>query len=115
MTSCLAEFVVGIDGLAGNTALMEPALIVGQALKWLPAWLTPLWVIAVGLVIGAIVSAVVYGVLALLSFIPGLGTLADSPRRGVTVSVVLGAVVGLGLCGSTFPGPKPIQDRCTCR
>ena len=100
MTSCLADFLVGTDGLSRGTLsrMMEPALIVGQALKWLPAWLTPLWVIALGLMLGAIVSAAVYGVLALLSFVPGLGTLADSPRRGVIASLVVGGVIALGLC-----------------
>ena len=62
MTSSLADFT-GL--LSGNFALMEPAMIVGQALKWLPAWLTPLWVIALGLAIGAIAAVVFYGVLAI--------------------------------------------------
>ena len=30
--------------------LMDSALVIGQAAKWLPTWLRPLWVIAVGLV-----------------------------------------------------------------
>ncbi|MGB1707108.1 MAG: ABC transporter permease, partial [Rubripirellula sp.] len=64
--------------------LMDQGLLLGQALKWLPTWLTPLWLMGVGLGIGAIVSAVVFGSLALLSFVPGIGNLADSPKRGIT-------------------------------
>ena len=75
------------------TALhIEPGLIVAQASNWLPVWLTPVWLISVGLVIGAIFSVVVFGLLAILSFFPGLGTLCDSPRRGVIASVLLGLV-----------------------
>ena len=75
-----------------------PGLILGQALKWMPAWLTPLWLIAVGLGLGAIAAIAYYGLLAILSFIPGLGTLADSPRRGIIASIVVGAAVAAGLC-----------------
>jgi hypothetical protein len=103
MTSCLAELVVGANGLSTNIALMEPALILGQALKWLPAWLTPLWVIAVGLALGAIASGVFYAALAVLSFLPGLGTLADSPRRGVIASLLVGAVTAVVLCSIYVP------------
>ena len=81
--------------------LMDSALVIGQAAKWLPTWLTPLWVIAVGLVLGALVCAAVFGVLAALSFIPALGRLADSPKRGVSVSLVVGGVIA-GLLWSLF-------------
>ncbi len=98
MTSCLGEFLLSANEIGGTLAYMEPALIVGQALKWLPAWLTPLWVIALGLVLGGIATLAVYGTLALLSFIPPLGTMADSPRRGVTASLIVGAIAAIALC-----------------
>ncbi len=103
MVSCLTEILVGTNGLEGTFAMLEPGLILGQALKWLPAWLTPLWLIAVGLAFGAIAAIVVYGVLAVLSFIPGLGDLADSPRRGVTASLIVGGVISAGLCAIYVP------------
>lgn len=103
MVSCLTEILVGTNGLEGTFALLEPGLILGQALKWLPAWLTPLWLIAVGLAFGAVAAIVVYGVLALLSFIPGLGHLADSSRRGVTASLIVGGVFAAGLCAVYVP------------
>ena len=103
MVSCLTEILVGTSGLDGTFAMLEPGLILGQALKWLPAWLTPLWLIAVGLAFGAIAAIVVYGVLAVLSFIPGLGDLADSPRRGVTASLIVGGVISAVLCAVYVP------------
>ncbi len=98
MTTCLAEFVVGSQDLVSGFAMVEPGLILGQALKWLPAWLTPLWVIAVGLAFGAIASIVVYGVLAVLSFIPVLGNIADDSKRVITASLILGGLIDIGLC-----------------
>lgn len=119
MMSCLAELTLASEstgfgmlsqGLVSNFALVEPGLILGQALKWLPSWLTPLWLIAVGLLLGAIASAVVYGLLALLSFIPGLGTIADSPRRGVIASLLVGAVVAAGLCAVYVPRAEAYSE-----
>lgn len=74
-----------------------------QASNWLPAWLTPLYVIALGLLIGGLAAVVVYGVLALLSFIPGLGSLPDSPKRAITASLIVGGVIGALLCGVYVP------------
>jgi hypothetical protein len=102
--------VVGAIGLSTNIALIEPALVLGQALKWLPAWLTPLWVIAVGLALGAIVSVVFYAALALFSFLPPLARLADSPRRGVTASVVLGAAAAVLLCSVYVPRAESYSE-----
>ena len=73
-----AEFVELLTGSQVVPAVLDwgmihPGMIVGQVLKWLPVWLTPIWVIAVGLGIGALACIAVYGVLALLSFLPGIG------------------------------------------
>ena len=68
--------------MLSSLAMMEQGLLLGQALKWLPTWLTPLWIIGVGLGIGAIASVAVFGLLSLLSWVPGIGTLADSSKRG---------------------------------
>ena len=84
----------------------DPGLIVAQASSWLPIWLTPIWLITVGLALGAIASMVVFGVLAILSFIPGLGTLPDSPRRGVIASVILGGIFAGLLCWQYVPGSE---------
>ena len=103
MTSCLAEFTVGSTEMLSFVGFMDQGLLLGQALKWLPTWLTPLWLIGVGLGIGALVSAVVFGSLALLSLVPGIGTLADSPKRGISASLILGGVFAIGLCAIYIP------------
>ncbi|MEM1067561.1 MAG: ABC transporter permease [Planctomycetota bacterium] len=86
------------------TAWMSEGLLVGQVMQWLPAWVTPIWLIAVGLVLGALACITVYAVLSVLSFIPGLGTLADSPTRGIVASLVIGGAIGAGLCAVYVPG-----------
>ena len=83
--------------------MTSPGLIVAQALKWLPTWLTPLWLIGVALGLGLIALIAVYGVLAILSFIPGLGTLPDNPRRGVIASLIVGGAASIGLCAVFIP------------
>lgn len=111
MMSCLAQFSGNLEGFASSAGVftstavggMEPALILGQAMQWLPTWLTPIWVIAVGLALGAIVSVLFYGVLILLSFLPGLGTLADSPRRGAIASLIVGGAIAALLCSIFVP------------
>ena len=110
MMSCLAQFSgisLGmpspISVLGGAAGLMEPGLIVGQAMQWIPTWLTPIWVISVGLALGALAALIYYGALVLLSFVPGLGTLADSPRRGVVASLLVGAVIAAVLCMMFVP------------
>jgi len=82
---------------------MFSGMLLGQVMQWLPAWLTPIWLIAVGLALGAIACLAVYGVLAVLSFIPGLGTMADSPSRGVVASLLVGGAIGGGLCAVYVP------------
>ena len=102
---------VGLGNLAlGNCALggtglggFGGAALVAQT-NWAPSFLTPIWIIAISLLMGLAATAVVYGVLALLSFIPPLGRLADDPRRGVTVSIVLGLILG-GLAVMNY-GPR---------
>ena len=106
MTSCLADFMVGSNEMLSSLGMMEHGLLLGQALKWLPTWLTPLWIIGVGLGIGAIASTVIFGLLSLLSFVPGIGTLADSPKRGISASLILGGAISIGLCAVYVPQSK---------
>ena len=115
MMSCLTQFsgisegfTGSIAGLSGASALLEPGfmqhgLIVGQAMQWIPTWLTPIWVIAVGLALGALAALIFYGALILLSYVPFLGSLADSPRRGVIASLLVGAVISVVLCMMFVP------------
>lgn len=78
-------------------------LPLAQSARWQPSFATPIWVLSVGLLLGAVVSAVIFGLLAVLSFVPGVGTLADRPRRGLTASLVIGAGIAAALCGIYVP------------
>jgi hypothetical protein len=99
MTFCPADSVLGAPLLNSSFLTLTNAdfFVLGQA-SWVPTWLTPLWLIGLGLVIGAIGLIAVYGLLALLSFLPGLGTVADSPRRGIFLSLLLGGIAAALLC-----------------
>lgn len=107
MTFPFAELLAGCGGLAAlpfvDSFTMPSGLVVGQVMRWLPVWLTPIWVLSLGLLLGAIISLVVYGLLALLSYVPGIGNLPDSPNRGVALSLALGGVVAAVLCGVYVP------------
>ena len=77
-------------------------LLLGQTTTWMASWLTPIWVLSIGLLLGAVLLVGVLGVLTILSLTP-LGKIADSPRLARTVSVVLGGVVGAALCAIFVP------------
>ncbi|WP_419581327.1 ABC transporter permease [Stieleria magnilauensis] len=78
--------------------LFPGPMLLGQIADWFPIWVTPIYTIAIGLLLGAGVAALFYGVLALLSFIPPLGKLADSPTTGNIASLVIGVVIAVLLC-----------------
>ena len=84
-------------------SFLQPAMMVAQISKWLPTWITPIWVIGAGLALGALACVAVYGVLAILSLIPGLGTLPDSPQRGIIASLMVGGGIAAFLCWQYVP------------
>jgi hypothetical protein len=85
-----------IGASAGD--LLPGGLLLGQVMTWLPVWLTPIWLLSMGLVLGVLALLAVYGVLALLSFVPPLGHLADDSRRGITASLIVGGILAALLC-----------------
>lgn len=85
------------------SASLIAAPVLAQGTNWLPSFLTPLWLIAVGLLIGAIAAVVVYGTLAVLSFIPVLGNLADRRGPAITASLVIGLLTSAFLCWTYVP------------
>ncbi len=113
MTAGLISTLVSTDCLASSflqSGQMQPALIVAQMAKWLPVWMTPVWVITAGLLVGAVACALVYGILAALSLIPGLGNLPDSPRRGITASLIVGGLISAFLCWQYVPGEEEYAE-----
>ena len=82
------------DGLVDfGSTITTQGMVVAQISKWLPTWLTPIWVFAAGLIVGAIACVVVFGVLAMLSYVPGIGKLADDPVRGTVASLIVGGII----------------------
>lgn len=77
-------------------------LLLGQTSNWMASWLTPIWVLSIGLLLGAGLLVAVLGMLSALSFTP-LGKIADSSGLARTVSVVLGGVIGAILCSIFVP------------
>ena len=93
-------------GSADTMHLLESfggSMVLAQSMNWVPAWLTPLYVIAIALLIGAAAAIVIYGILSLLSYIPALGNLADSPKRAIICSLILGGLFSIGLCSQYVP------------
>ena len=82
--------------------------VLGQ-MTWLPSFLTPLWVIAIGLLIGFAAAVVIYGLLSILSFIAPLGRLADSPWRGITASLIVGGIFSALLCYQYIPNASDAE------
>lgn len=95
-----AHLMSSVDSLGSS---LDSLLILGALGEWMPAYATPIWVLSIGLLLGAIAVVVVFGVLSLISYVPGLGTIADSPNRGVTVSLVMGAIFSAMLCVIYLP------------
>jgi len=107
MTSCVDPSLAtlssfGLDLISFGDSL-HSGLIIGQVSQWLPVWLTPIWVLSLALVFGLLAAVVVYGVLSLLSFVPGLGNLADHSKTGITASLILGALFSVVLCSQYVP------------
>lgn len=82
---------------------MNSVGLLGQMGTWMPTFATPIWMLAVSLLFGALLSVVVFGILSLLSFVPGLGTIPDRPTRGVTLSLIAGAIFSTVLCVLYLP------------
>ncbi len=89
---------LGIDAgmlpeiLPGNVPGIVSGVLLGQTGSWLTIWLTPIWVLAVGILVGGLALAAILALMSGLSFTP-LGKLADSPSSGRTASIAIGIVV----------------------
>ena len=81
-----------LDGML--VSHLDSAVTVGMVpldlMQWLPVWITPFWIIAVGLTAGLLFVAAAYAILALLSFIPAIGSLADNRPLATVVASIIG-------------------------
>ena len=53
---------------------------------WVSTWLTPLWLVSVGVVVGLAVLAALWGVAAAAARVPALGTLAEDPKLRINLA-----------------------------
>lgn len=79
------------------------ALLPLQSAPWLPVWVTPLWVLGVGLAIGFAVCVAILLVLAVLSLVPALGNMAGKPAVANTVAGILSALTAAGILAVYLP------------
>jgi len=92
-----------LASVTGSGFSFGSAFLLGQTTSsWLSVWLTPIWVLSIGLIFGLVALAVFLTITSLISLTP-LGKLADDSRRGRTVSLVLGVVISAILCGIFVP------------
>ena len=67
-------------------------------------WLTPVWILCVGAAAGLILCAALWALFRILSLIPGVGTLDESPKGrwlaiGVLTFLFLAIAEGFGIAG----------------
>lgn len=79
------------------------ALLPLQSAPWLPVWVTPLWVLGVGLAIGFAICIALLLVLAVLSLVPGLGNMASKPAVANTVASVIAVLTAAGVLSVYLP------------
>ncbi len=123
MMSCLAQFSGFSEGffgsgsgLAGPVGLLDSGLIVGQAMQWLPTWLTPIWVIAVGLALGALAALIYLRRIDSSVVHPrfgDVGRFASSRSGGVAAARSGRSPQSSAPC--SCPARKSIRSRSTCR
>lgn len=85
---------------------MNSMMLVAAGPTWVTNWLTPVWIISVGALIGIASLLVLWGCALVMSRIPGISELAGDPRRrlplvGILAVIVFGLIVVFGVMPST--------------
>lgn len=87
-------------------------MLVAAGPTWVNNWLTPLWIISVGALIGLALLMVLWGGALIASRIPGLSAMADDPRRRLPLVGVLGIVIfGLIVVFGVLPATADWQSK----
>jgi ABC-type transport system involved in multi-copper enzyme maturation permease subunit len=81
---------------------MNSMMLVAAGPTWVNNWLTPVWIISVGALIGLALLLVLWGCAAIVSRLPGLSERAEDPKRrlplvGVVAVILFGLIVVLGV------------------
>jgi ABC-type transport system involved in multi-copper enzyme maturation permease subunit len=71
-------------------------------------WLTPIWILSVGALAGLILTSLLWGVLKILSLIPGIGTLSEEP---LSRRIAIGLLTFLLFVGvlAAFPSVRQLS------
>lgn len=82
--------------------MMQLSLL-GAVPTWVSNWLTPLWLLGLGTLIGLAVLLLLWAVALLLSRIPAIGSLAEDPKRRNTITPILSVASFFGLLAIVLP------------
>ena len=78
--------------------MLESISFVDQVAPWVVDWLTPLWLMSLGVLIGLVSLGLLWLVCAALSRIPIIGSLKDDPRQ----FRIAGLICGFAIFAATF-------------
>jgi ABC-type transport system involved in multi-copper enzyme maturation permease subunit len=80
-------------------SLLPPLAVV----NWVTVWFTPIWVLAVGLSLGLVLTLLLVGLMAVLSRIPFLGNLASRRPQADLVAGVIAVLFTVGAASFFLP------------
>ncbi|MBC8356629.1 MAG: ABC transporter permease [Planctomycetes bacterium] len=82
---------------------MTSLSLLGVVPTWVSGWLTPLWLIGIGALIGLVVLLALWGLAIAVSRVPAIGQLAENRSLRSKVVPILSIVSFLVLLGFTLP------------
>ncbi|MDA1048976.1 MAG: ABC transporter permease [Planctomycetota bacterium] len=82
---------------------MTSLSLLGVVPTWVSSWLTPLWLLSIGALIGLVVLFVLWGLAFAISRIPAIGQLAENPALRSKAVPILSVVSFFVLLGLALP------------
>ena len=82
---------------------MTSLSLLGVVPTWVSSWLTPLWLIGIGALIGLVVLAILWAVALALSRVPAIGQLAENASLRSKAVPILSVLSFFVLLGVTLP------------
>jgi len=81
---------------------MNSMMLFAAGPTWVNNWLTPVWIVSVGALIGLALLLVLWGAAEVVARIPGLSEVTGDPRRrlplvGIVAAIVFGLIVVFGV------------------
>lgn len=84
---------------------MTHSMLFAASANWVGSWLTPIWLVGVGAILGLAILLVIWLLGWVLSRIPSLSSLADSPRSSLAFGGIAGAILFV-IAGTLCLGPS---------